>query len=104
MIPRTIYRVIKNFSHEPDAWRYALRIGNELVSTVDYSVNGNSIAFTRAYTNPNHRGRGFAADVVEFAVNDVEQSTARRIVPMCWYVGEWFDNHPDRAGLLTRAA
>lgn len=96
--------MIKHFTHEPDASRYALRIGDELVSTVDYSVNGNSIAFTRAYTNPTFRGRGLAAEIVEFAVNEVEQTSARRIVPMCWYVGEWFDRNPERAQLLTRAA
>lgn len=92
------------FSHEPDARRYVLRIGGELVSSLDYSINGSSIAFTRAYTNPTFRGHGYAGKVVEFAVNDVEQNSPRRIVPMCWYVGEWFDAHPDRASLLTRAA
>jgi predicted GNAT family acetyltransferase len=39
---------------------------------------------------------------VEFAVDDVAATTGYRIVPMCWYVGEWFDRHPERADLLTR--
>jgi predicted GNAT family acetyltransferase len=96
--------VKKEFSHQADASRYALLVDGELVSTVDYAVNGGSIAFTRVWTNPAFRGRGFAAEIVEYAADDVEANSDRRIIPMCWYAGEWFDLHPDRAHLLTRAA
>jgi predicted GNAT family acetyltransferase len=94
--------VSSEFSHEPDARRYVLRIDGELVAVVDYVVLGKSISFTHTYTAPHRRGHGYAAEVVEFAVNDVEASGDVRIVPMCWYVGEWFEKHPERAGLLTR--
>ena len=108
----------KKLVKEPDAHRYtrldevlclvvelehlALRIDGELASSVDYSVAGNSISFTHTFTNPKLRGQGFAADIVEFAVDDVESTTDYRVVPMCWYVGKWFDEHPERADLLTR--
>lgn len=89
-------------SHEADARRYALHIDGDLVAVVDYSINGHAISFTHSYTSPKRRGRGYAAQVVEFAIDDVEKTTALRIVPMCWYVGQWFDRHPERAGLLAR--
>ena len=92
----------KQFSNEPDAGRYALRDGDTLLATVDYTSNGSAISFTRAFTSPDHRGQGLAAEIVEFTVDDVEKSSDLRIVPMCWYVGEWFDKHPERSGLLTR--
>lgn len=92
----------KQFSNEPDAGRYALRNGDDLLATVDYSSNGRAISLTRAFTSPTHRGQGLAADIVAFAVDDIERSSDLRIVPMCWYVGEWFDKHPERSGLLTR--
>ena len=92
----------KKLVKEPDAHRYTLRIDGELASSVDYSVAGNSISFTHTFTNPKLRGQGFAADIVEFAVDDVESTTDYRGVPMCWYVGKWFDEHPERADLLTR--
>lgn len=92
----------KKLTHETDARRYTLHVDGDLASSVDYSVSGNSISFTHTFTNPKLRGRGFAADIVEFAVNDVEATTEYRIVPMCWYVGKWFDEHAERAGLLTR--
>ena len=93
-----------DFAHEPDAGRYTLRDGKELLSNVDYRINGNQISFHHTYTNPAHRGNGLAGKVVEFAIDDVEANTSYRILPMCWYVGTWFDQHPERAGLLTRGA
>jgi predicted GNAT family acetyltransferase len=92
----------KELVKEPDADRYTLRIDGDLASAVDYRVSGNSISFTHTFTDPKRRGQGLAAEIVEFAVNDVEATTGYRIVPMCWYVGEWFDKHPERAGLLSR--
>jgi len=92
------------FTIEPEANRYAMRINGELVAVVDYSANGNVISLSRVYTAPHRRGRGFAAKVVAFAVDDIEQNTDLHIVPMCWYVAGWFEKHPERANLLSRAA
>lgn len=88
--------------HEPDASRYVLRDRGQILALADYSINGNSISFHHTYTQPAQRGHGYAAEVVEFAVNDVEATSDRRILPMCWYVAEWFDRHPERSALLTR--
>jgi predicted GNAT family acetyltransferase len=89
-------------THETDANRYVLRVDDELVAVADYVINGSSISFNHTFTNPKLRGKGYAADVVKYAVDDVESTTDLRIVPMCWYVGKWFDEHPERAGLLSR--
>ena len=94
----------KDFSHEPDARRYVLRIDGEIVAVADYTISGNSISFHHTFTQPNLRGRGLAGEVVEFAVDDVEKNSTRRIVPMCWYVADWFAAHTERQPLLTRAS
>ena len=91
----------KEFVNESDKKRYVLRVDGEIASVVDYAINGTSISFHRTYTSPAQRGKGLAAEIVEYAVNDVESTTDFHILPMCWYVGEWFDRHPERAGLLT---
>ncbi|WP_448809798.1 GNAT family N-acetyltransferase [Agromyces bauzanensis] len=90
----------KELTHEPDARRYVLRVDGAIASVLDYRVLGDSIAFTHTFTNPPYRGSGLAGELVEFAVDDVEATSDRRIVPSCWYVGEWFGRHPDRARLL----
>ncbi|PZE24054.1 GNAT family N-acetyltransferase [Curtobacterium sp. MCLR17_042] len=92
------------FRDETDQDRYAMYVGAELVSVLDYRVNGDAVAFPHTYTVPKHRGHGYAAQLVEYAVADVESSTPKRIVPMCWFVGKWFDEHPEKADLLSRSA
>ncbi|MFF1571245.1 GNAT family N-acetyltransferase [Leifsonia sp. NPDC058292] len=92
------------FSDEKDAKRYAMHIDGRLVGVLDYSVLGGTISLTRAYTVPTDRGHGYAGQLVEFAVNDIEANTDLKIVPMCWYVADWFEAHPERSPLLQRRA
>jgi len=94
--------VSKQLTHETDASRYTLVIDGQLAAVADYRINGDAISFHHTFTQPNLRGRGLAGEVVEFAVDDVEKNSNRRIVPMCWYVADWFETHPERASLLTR--
>jgi predicted GNAT family acetyltransferase len=82
--------------------RYVLRIDDALVAAADFVVKDTSISFTHTFTDPKLRGKGYAREVVDFAVDDVEKNTDLRVIPMCWYVGKWFDERPERAGLLTR--
>jgi predicted GNAT family acetyltransferase len=88
--------------HEPDNSRYALLIDGQLAAVADYRVNEDAISIHRTFTQPNHRGKGLAAQVVEFAVDDIENNSQRRVVPMCWYVADWFERNPERQGLLNR--
>ncbi|OIH92784.1 GNAT family N-acetyltransferase [Curtobacterium sp. MCBA15_001] len=92
------------FRHEADQQRYAMYVDGDLVSVLDERENDDAVAFPHTYTVPKHRGHGYAAELVAYAVADVERRTDKRIVPMCWYVGTWFDEHPDKAALLTRTA
>src|SRR4030081_2813269 len=94
----------KEFTHEPDANRYAVHVDGELAGVLDYSVLGSAISMRRAYTAPHFRGHGLAAELVAFGVDDVEANTGYRIVPMCWYVAEWFEKHPERSDRLSRRA
>lgn len=96
--------MVTEFSNETDASRYAMRMDGELVGVLDYSVLGESISLTRSFTVPAKRGKGYAAELVAYAVDDIERTSERRIVPMCWYVAQWFDDHPERASLLQRRA
>lgn len=90
--------------HQSDAGRYVLRVDGDVVAVADYAINGNSISFHHTYTQPKFRNRGLAAELVSYAMDDVERNSTRKVVPMCWFVSEWFDTHPDRQHLLTRTA
>lgn len=87
---------------EKDASRYTLTRDGVLVSVLDYSDDGHTIALTRAFTIPTFRGQGHAARVVEGAVADIRSRGDRKVDAVCWYVAEWFEAHPEHAGLLRR--
>ena len=92
------------FTHEPDASRYTLQRGSDLVSVLDYRDDGRTVAMTRAYTVPTFRGKGYAGEVVDRAVAELEQQGERQVIPVCWYVADWFAAHPERAGILQQRA
>lgn len=89
------------FIHEPDAHRYTMRVDGELVSVLEYQDHGAGTVMHHTVTIPQFRGKGYAAELVEYAVNDVEARGRGPIMPTCWYVAEWFDRHPERRALLA---
>lgn len=90
------------FANETDASRYTLHRGDDLVSVLDYRDDGRTVALTRAFTIPTFRGHGYAAEIVERAVADLETRGDREVSPVCWYVAEWFEAHPERAAILKQ--
>ncbi|WP_338100734.1 GNAT family N-acetyltransferase [Microbacterium excoecariae] len=90
-----------SFQDAPAASRFELRRDGALVSVLDYRVNGDTIALTRAFTNPAHRGEGLAAIVTERAVDAIAARGGQKVLPVCWYVADWFQAHPERAGLVA---
>jgi predicted GNAT family acetyltransferase len=89
------------FTHEADAHRYTMHVDGDLVSVLEYQDHGASVVMHHTVTIPKYRGHGYAAELVEFAVNDVERAGTGPITATCWYVAEWFDRHPERATLLA---
>jgi uncharacterized protein len=81
--------------------RYTLHLGDDLVSTLDFQDDGSTVALTRAYTVPAVRGQGYAAEITDRAVAEIEARSDRRVDPVCPYVAEWFRQHPERAGVLA---
>jgi len=87
---------------EKDASRYTLTRDGQLLSVLDYRDDGSTIALTRAFTIPTFRGSGHAARVVEGAVQDIVARGDRKVDAVCWYVADWFAEHPEHEGLLRR--
>ena len=89
-----------HFTHESDASRYTLHRGKNLVSVLDYNDDGRTVALTRAYTVPTFRGHGYAGKLVDRAVRELEQRGDRTVIPVCWYVADWFAANPGRVDIL----
>lgn len=89
------------FTHETDASRYTLHRGDDLVSVLDYRDDGRTVAMTRAYTVPVFRGNGYAGELIDRAVAELERAGERTVIPVCWYVADWFEANPSRGGILA---
>lgn len=92
----------REFRNDASAQRYTLHVDGELVSEAEYRIHGDAIAFPHTVTAPAHRGNGYADLLVSFAMDDVETSSSRRVLPQCWFVADWFEQRPERAHLLRR--
>jgi uncharacterized protein len=89
------------FTHDVDAHRYTMLVDGEVVSMLEYQDHGHGTVMHHTVTIPKFRGKGFAAKLVEHAVDDVEANGGGPITPTCWFVAEWFDRHPERRELLA---
>ncbi|WP_125775512.1 GNAT family N-acetyltransferase [Antribacter gilvus] len=50
-------------------------------------------------TDPAFRGRGVAGTLTRRALDDARAAGAS-VVPVCWYVAEWIESHPEYADLV----
>jgi hypothetical protein len=46
------------------------------------------------------RNRGLGAELVRGALDDVRRN-GRTVVPQCWFVAQFIDEHPEYADLLA---
>lgn len=84
----------------PHASRYELRIGDELVSLADYRSAGNVVTVPHVETQPSHRGRGFAAMLMDAMLDDL-RTRSLTIHPTCPYAAAYMRDRPDTHDLYA---
>jgi predicted GNAT family acetyltransferase len=78
---------------------YALVDGQESVCT--YFPSGDKVLnFAHTFVPPAQRGRGIAEQLVQGAVEDA-RSRGFKIIPSCWYVRLYIDNHRELQDALA---
>ncbi|MBF6172451.1 GNAT family N-acetyltransferase [Nocardia blacklockiae] len=92
------------FEHNVDDTRYEIYLDDTLAGYVDYSerVDGDRTVrdFQHTLTFPEFRGRGVAAQIVEFALRDARAADAA-VIPTCWYVEKFIGEHREYADLVA---
>ena len=86
--PSTPRRVV----HDQTGQAYRLYDGDVELSHAEYREVVNDAGETRwvfhhTYTYPEHRGRGYAEEIVRAALNDVA-TRGGRVIPRCWVVAD----------------
>jgi len=89
--------------HVPEQNRYLIigEDGREL-GLADYQLREDQILFTHTEVDPNMRGHGLGGKLIKGALDDTRTRFTQRVVPLCPFVDEWIEAHPDYNDLVTR--
>ena len=82
----------------PDKNRYELLEDGKLLGVADYRAMGDRLAFPHTEIVPARRNQGLGERLVQGALDDVRRKGAK-VVPMCWFVAEFMEEHPEYADL-----
>jgi predicted GNAT family acetyltransferase len=85
-----------------DRSRYELFVDDELVGIADYRLQGDVVVIPHTEIDRDKRGRGLGAVLVRGTLDEIKAS-GRTVVPQCWYVAEFIDEHPEYQALLRTA-
>jgi predicted GNAT family acetyltransferase len=83
-----------------DRSRYELVEDGAVIGIADYAVEGDTVVLPHTVIDPQRRGEGLGAVLVQGALDDL-RPTGRKVVPTCWYVAEFIEDHPRYADLLA---
>ena len=86
--------------NNPERSRYELTLDGELVGVADYRDLAGRRVFPHTEIRPALRGRGLGAQLVRGALDDA-RTAGHTVVPQCWFVAEFIDDHPDYRDLLA---
>lgn len=75
--------------------------GEAVIGFADFRLQGDDlVVFDHTVIDPDRRGEGLGAVLVQGALDDV-RPTGRKVVPVCWYVGQFMDTHAGYADLAA---
>jgi uncharacterized protein len=80
--------------------RYELLIDGQLAGVADYRLDEDRVVLPHTEIDPRRRGQGLGAILVKGALDDIRHA-GRTVVPACWYVGQYIDEHPEERDLLA---
>jgi uncharacterized protein len=86
--------------HDPERSRYEFVADGQVVGVADYRLSGDTAVMHHTHTDPAHRGQGVAAVLVAGALDDLRARNLR-VVPSCWYVAGFIDEHPEYRDLVS---
>jgi len=88
--------------HDAEQQRYEYVVDGDVLAIAEYHRDGDTVVMHHTYTDPRFRGRGYAARVVESALDDL-RARGMRVVPQCWFVAELVASHPEYRDMVATA-
>lgn len=89
-----------NVEHNAGARRFELRYGDSM-ARLEYYPRGDTIIYTHTAVPPALEGHGIAGRLAKEAL-DYARKRGLKVVPLCPYVADYIEKHPDYADLVAR--
>jgi predicted GNAT family acetyltransferase len=83
----------------PEARRFELRAGDEVVGWVDYLPAGASRIFSHTEIEPGHEGGGLGSVLVRQALDQVREQ-GETIIPTCPFTTAFIHRHPEYVAVV----
>lgn len=80
--------------------RYELVVDGDVVGVADYSLTGNQVVIPHTEIDSARRGQGLGAVLVRGVLDDLREA-GRTVVPRCWYVARFIEEHPEYRDLAA---
>jgi len=87
-------------SHNTDRSRYEIFVDGRLAGIADYRDRGDAVVFPHTEIDSSMRGQSLGAQLVQAALDDV-RGTGKTVIPSCWFVAQFIDEHPEYKDLLA---
>ena len=84
----------------PEADRYEIRDGEQVLGFSAYQRRGDVVVFTHTEVDPDAGQSGVGSTLVRAALDDV-RSKGGSVVPQCSFVHGWIDRHQEYADLVA---
>ena len=85
---------------QPEASRYELRDGDDLVGFSRYHLRPGTIVFTHTQVSDEYEGQGAGSQLAREALDDARRR-GLRVVARCPFIASWIERHPDYADLVA---
>ncbi len=94
--PKTQTTVVNNAAgHRYEAW-----LGEILAGFAQYTLELELITFTHTQVADAFEGKGVATTLIRSALDDVRAQASRTVRPLCPFVEDFIQQHPDYQDLL----
>ena len=89
-----------NVEHNFGARRFEIHYGDDL-ARLEYHLRGRTIVYTHTIVPPALEGHGIAGRLAKEAL-DYARNSGLSVVPLCPYVADYIENHPEYADLVAQ--
>lgn len=85
----------------PGASRFELHVAGQLAGHAEYHLRPGRMLLTHTEVDPALQGRGLAGTLARQALDSARDS-GRQVAPLCSYIADYIDKHPEYADLVER--